>query len=105
MEHVSVTRLNTSCTLQNILAVSFLWGICTVPSAHVFTVAVQFHHQDLPAGGTPSSWPPASPSPDAPGGHPAAPPRISLPPDHHAQGRDTTHTEAPPLKGREAQGT
>lgn len=83
------TQLKPSCGPQCIWAVS---------SVHVFVGTVQSYHQGLPAGGTPSSWPPASPSPAAPGEHPAAPPRVSLPPAHHAQGRDTIHTEAPPLK-------
>lgn len=83
------TRLKPSCVPQYIWAVS---------SVHVFVETIQSYRQGLPVGGTPSSWPPASPSPAAPGEHPAAPPRVSLPPAHHAQGRDTIHTEAPPLK-------
>lgn len=83
-----------------------LWSAC--PLVHVFTAALQFvfqvfHHRDLPVGGTPSSWPPASLSPAAPGGRPAAPPRTSPPLAHHARGRDTIHTETPPLKGEMTQ--
>lgn len=75
-------------------------SVVCVPSVSVFIVAVQFavYYRDLPVGGTPSSWLPASPSPTAPGERPAAPPRTSLPPAHRARGRDTIHTETPPLK-------
>lgn len=60
------------------------------------------YRPELPAAGTPSSWPPASPSPAAPGGRPAAPPRTSPPPPaHHGRAWDTTRRAAHPLRGRD----
>ena len=56
-----------------------------------------------PAGGTPSSWLPASPSPTVPGGHLAAPPRISLPRSHHALGLGTGHRVTLPLERHNTQ--
>lgn len=58
----------------------------------------------LPVTGTPSFSLLASPFPAAPGVHPAAPPRTSLPPAHRAPGKDTIHREPPPLKVAEGQG-